>query len=82
MPFSSALPAALGRAPEQPTTRKHALLVVDVQPSFSVPDDILTGITELSQHLYTVATVERHNEAVTPFERQLGWKPAAHEGNL
>ena len=54
---------------------KQALLVVDVQASFDVPDDIVSGIQALSERLYTVATVERHDESVTPFERQLGWKP-------
>jgi nicotinamidase-related amidase len=82
MPLSSALPPALGHAAQQPTTHKYALLVVDVQPSFSVPDDIITGITALSQHFYTVATVERHDEAITPFEQQLGWKPGANEDSL
>nr|GFC01800.1 hypothetical protein [Tanacetum cinerariifolium] len=81
MPLSASS-LALGRAPEQPTTHKYALLVVDVQPSFSVPADIITGITALSQHFYTVATVERHDEAITPFERQLGWKPGANEDSL
>lgn len=61
---------------------KLALLVVDVQPSFDVPESILVGITELSRKLYTVATVERHDEALTPFERQLGWKPGADDESL
>lgn len=67
---------------EQKVFRKQALFVVDVQPSFPVPADIVAGITELSQQLYTVATVERHDEAVTPFERQLGWKPGAADESL
>lgn len=52
-----------------------ALLVVDVQPSFPVPDHVLAGIRALRRRLHTVATVERHDEDITPFERQLGWKP-------
>lgn len=61
---------------------KQALLVVDVQPSFAVPAPIIAAITELSQRLPTIATVERHDESVTPFERQLGWKPGAHDDSL
>jgi nicotinamidase-related amidase len=56
-------------------TMKQALLIVDVQPSFSIPMEILQGIKELSIMLPSVATVERHDESVTPFEGQLGWKP-------
>lgn len=65
-----------------PTTSTQALLVVDVQPSFSVPDHIVGEIKALGRKLYTVATVERHDEAVTPFERQLGWKPGANDESL
>ena len=59
----------------------QALLIVDVQPSFPVPMEILHGIRELSAILPSAATVERHDESVTPFEGQLGWKPGkADEG--
>jgi len=54
---------------------KQALLVVDVQPSFPVPAEILEGIRALSARLPSAATVERHDESVTPFAQQLGWKP-------
>jgi len=64
------------------TGAKHALLAVDVQPSFDVPEAIVEKINALSRRLYTVATVERHDEAVTPFERQLGWKPAPDDESL
>ena len=47
-------------------TMKQALLIVDVQPSFSIPMEILHGIKELSIVLPSVATVERHDESVTP----------------
>lgn len=60
----------------------QALLVVDVQPSFDVPMAVVDGITELSRKLRTIATVERHDESVTPFERQLGWKPGANDESL
>lgn len=61
---------------------KQALLVIDVQPSFDVPPPIIKKIAALSQHFPTVATVERHDEAITPFERQLGWAPAPNDENL
>lgn len=62
--------------------RKQALLVVDVQPSFAVPEGMIREITALSRRLYTIATVERHDEAITPFERQLGWHPGADDDSL
>ncbi|QNQ11473.1 cysteine hydrolase family protein [Sphingomonas alpina] len=62
--------------------RKQALLVVDVQPSFAVPEGMIRDITALSRRLYTIATVERHDEAITPFERQLGWHPGADDDSL
>ncbi|CAO4153858.1 IS66 family transposase ISPpu30 [Methylorubrum aminovorans] len=61
---------------------RRALLVVDVQASFRVPETIVAGITALSRTLHTVVTVERHDEAVTPFSRQLGWTPPADEAPL
>ena len=61
---------------------KQALLAVDVQPSFSIPMKILRGIKELSIVLPSVATVERHDESVTPFEGQLGWKPGKADESL
>jgi nicotinamidase-related amidase len=61
---------------------KQALFVVDVQPSFFIPPEILDGIRSLSARLPGVATVERHNESVTPFERQLGWKPGKADESL
>ncbi len=61
---------------------KQALLVIDVQSSFPVPAEIVRGIRELSATLPSVATVERHDESVTPFERQLGWKPGRADESL
>ncbi|MEH2513843.1 nicotinamidase-related amidase [Nitrobacteraceae bacterium AZCC 1564] len=63
-------------------TMKQALLVVDVQPSFSVPTEIVQGISELARMLPSVATVERHDESITPFERQLGWRPGPADDSL
>lgn len=53
-----------------------------MQASFAVPEPVVAGIAALSRRFYTVATVERHDETVTPFERQLGWKPAADDRPL
>jgi nicotinamidase-related amidase len=61
---------------------KQALLIIDVQPSFPMPAEILQGIRRLSAALPSVATVERHDESVTPFERQLGWKPGKSDESL
>jgi nicotinamidase-related amidase len=61
---------------------KQALLIVDVQPSFPIPLEVLHGISELSAILPSAATVERHDESVTPFEGQLGWKPGMADESL
>jgi nicotinamidase-related amidase len=61
---------------------KQALLVVDVQPSFPAPMEIVQEIRQLSVLLPSVATVERHDESITPFERQLGWKPGEADESL
>jgi nicotinamidase-related amidase len=61
---------------------KQALLIVDIQPSFPVPAAIVGEIRQLCGKLPSVATVERHDEAVTPFERQLGWKPGKSDEGL
>jgi nicotinamidase-related amidase len=61
---------------------KQALLIVDVQPSFSVPHGIVDEITALASRLPSIATVERHDEAETPFARQVGWLPPKNEDSL
>jgi nicotinamidase-related amidase len=61
---------------------KQALLIIDVQPSFPVPAEILQEIRRLSAVLPSVATVERHDEATTPFDRQLGWNPGKSDESL
>lgn len=61
---------------------KQALLIIDVQPSFSPPDWQVEGIDRVSPTLHSVALVERHNEAVTPFWAQLGWRPAPDDNPL
>jgi nicotinamidase-related amidase len=61
---------------------RQALLIIDVQPSFSPPEWLVRDLCTLAPTLPSVATVERHDEAVTPFERQLRWKPGASDESL
>ncbi|BBF70790.1 hydrolase [Sphingomonas bisphenolicum] len=61
---------------------KQALLVIDVQPSFDPPEWQVQGIARLASTMLSVATVERHDESVTPFWGQLGWKPAPDDDPL
>ena len=75
MVVDATLESALDTSGSSGAPMKQALLVIDVQASFPVPAEIVRGICALSAVLPSVATVERHDEAVTPFERQLGWKP-------
>jgi nicotinamidase-related amidase len=60
----------------------QALLIIDVQPSFSPPEWLVRDLCALAPTLPSVATVERHDETVTPFERQIGWKPGALDDSL
>jgi len=61
---------------------RQALLIIDVQPSFSPPEELVRDLCALAPSLPSAATVERHDEAVTPFERQLGWKPGPSDDSL
>jgi nicotinamidase-related amidase len=61
---------------------KQALLVIDVQPCFSPPEWQVDAIARLVPMMHSIATVERHDEASTPFWRQLGWKPAPDDDPL
>ncbi|CVI16616.1 Conserved hypothetical protein [Agrobacterium fabacearum CFBP 5771] len=61
---------------------KQALYIVDVQPSFNPPAALVADISALAATMPSVASVERHNESVTPFERQLGWKPGRDDRSL
>lgn len=61
---------------------RQVLLIIDVQPSFNPPQWLVDGITSLIGRMPSVASVERHDESVTPFQRQLGWQPAAHDQSL
>ena len=61
---------------------RQVLLIVDVQPSFNPPQWLVDGIGTLVGRMPSVASVERHDESVTPFQRQLGWQPAADDQSL
>lgn len=56
---------------------KQALLIIDVQNTFNPPDWLVSGLKRITPHILSVATIELHDEARTPFRRQLGWAPAA-----
>ncbi|MDZ5433342.1 cysteine hydrolase family protein [Pseudomonas fluorescens] len=56
--------------------------MIDVQPSFAPPQWLIEGIRALVGTLPSVATVERHDQAKTPFQKQLGWHPAADDDSL
>lgn len=58
------------------------LLVVDVQACFAPPAELVEGIAALARTMHSVSTVEHHNEASTPFRRQLGWAPTIGESSL
>lgn len=61
---------------------EQALLVIDVQPCFEPPAWQVENIQHLASSMHSVATVERHDESVTPFRQQLGWAPAANDEPL
>ncbi|MND70298.1 Isochorismatase family protein [compost metagenome] len=61
---------------------RQALLIIDVQPSFNPPQWLIDGINGLLGRMPSVATVERHDESRTPFQRQLGWQPAKDDDSL
>ncbi|MFG0917346.1 cysteine hydrolase family protein [Pseudomonas sp. CJQ_11] len=61
---------------------RQVLLIVDVQSTFSPPEWSIDGLRLLSANIPTIASVELHDERVTPFERQLGWHPAAQDESL
>lgn len=60
----------------------QALLIIDVQPSFAPPQWLVEGIQALIGTMPSVATVERHDESKTPFQKQLGWNPSSDDDSL
>ncbi|KIC43348.1 hydrolase [Ruegeria sp. ANG-R] len=61
---------------------KQAVLIVDVQPCFDPPTWLVERASLLSAAFPSVATVERHDEDIVPFQRQLGWHPAKDDQSL
>lgn len=58
---------------------RQALLIVDVQSTFSPSEKLVNGIRALSANIPAIASIELHDEQVTPFQRQLGWHPASDD---
>lgn len=61
---------------------KQAVLIVDIQPSFEPPEWLIKRAQALSDAFPSVATIERHNEEIVPFQRQLNWAPAPSDDSL
>ncbi|MEL7110208.1 MAG: isochorismatase family protein [Pseudomonadota bacterium] len=61
---------------------KQAVLVVDIQASFSPPNWLVRRAQEIANAIPSVATVERHNESRVPFKAQLNWAPAQNDLSL
>lgn len=61
---------------------KQILLAIDVQLTFAPPEWLVNGISSLAQRLPTIASIELHDESVTPFHQQLGWSPAIADRSL
>lgn len=61
---------------------KQVLYIVDIQPSFNPPSWLVADICKLAATMPSIASVERHDETVTPFEKQLGWKPGREDQSL
>jgi len=61
---------------------RQALLIIDVQPGFNPPEWLVEGVNRLIGTMPSVATVERHREDITPFQRQLGWNPPLDDASL
>lgn len=61
---------------------KQAVLIVDIQASFSPPNWLVRRAQEIANAIPSVATVERHNESRVPFKAQLNWAPAQNDLSL
>ena len=61
---------------------RQALLIIDVQPSFAPPPELIANIGKLLPLMPSVATVERHDEARVPFKSQLNWAPGPADESL
>lgn len=61
---------------------RQVLLIVDVQSTFSPPEWLVDKVRAFSARMPAIASIELHDEQVTPFDRQLGWHPAAEDESL
>lgn len=61
---------------------RQALYVVDIQKSFNPPQWLIDEVNILASQMPSVASVELHDEAVTPFWAQLGWNPGVDDVSL
>ena len=61
---------------------RQVLLIIDVQPSFAPPPQLIANIEKLLPLMPSVATVERHDETKVPFRRQLNWAPGPADDAL
>lgn len=61
---------------------RQVLLIVDVQATFSPPEWLVDGVRAFSAMIPTIASVQLHDEQVTPFDHQLDWHPAAEDESL
>ena len=61
---------------------RQVLLIVDVQETFSPPEWLVDGVRAFSAMIPAIASVELHDETITPLARQLGWHPAAQDHSL
>jgi len=61
---------------------QQALLIIDIQNSFSPPKWLVERAQILSDLLPSVATVERHDETKVPFQKQLNWAPEVNDNSL
>ncbi|WP_455925763.1 isochorismatase family protein [Pseudomonas putida] len=61
---------------------RQVLLIVDIKSTFNPPEWLVDGVRAFSAMIPTIASIELHDEQVTPFERQLGWHPAAEDESL
>lgn len=61
---------------------RQVLLIVDIQSTFSPPEWLVDGARAFSAMIPTIASIELHDEQVTPFDKQLGWHPAAEDESL
>lgn len=61
---------------------RQVLLAIDIQATFDPPEWLLAGVRALLGRMPSVATLECHDERVTPFQAQLGWHPASDDQGL